>query len=155
MYKSVMIMLLVHQQLSTMDKPPKTSSSAKASTDRSANKPKTQPQPIRYQSVVHSAIAGVPPLKVLAAQKVHELKRRGLLPPEQLELFSSVKNAQSSSSEEMICNDVLQRDFSCMSKNSAEQYAFDLASGLVARSGSGGRVQQKVLAIEIRDHIHR
>jgi hypothetical protein len=137
MYKSVMIVLLVHQQLSAMDKK------------------RTPPQLIRYQSVVPSTISGIPPLKVLAAQKVHELKRRGLLTPEQLKLFSSTRNSQSSSPEEIICNDVLQGNFAHMSRVVANDYAFDLASGRVARSGSSGRVQQKVLAIEIRDKASR
>ena len=138
--RSLLIFLFVLQQAYAMDIPIKRRS-----------------KPVSYQSVVPFCPSGrtVPSLQVLAAQKVHALKRRGLLTPEQLQLFSSMNNSQSSSPEETICNDVLQRDFSHMRKDSAEEYALDLSAGRIARSGIGGRVQQKTLAIEIRDKINR
>ncbi len=138
--RKLLLFLFVFQHVYAMDMPVRTRS-----------------KQVSYQSVVPFCRSGrtVPSLQVLAAQKVHALKRRGLLTPEQLQLFSSLNNSQSSSPEEIICNDVLQRDFSHMRKDSAEEYAFDLASGRVPRSGSGGRVQQKALAIEIRDKINR
>ena len=135
MCKNVVIILCICQQLSAMDK-------------------RSNAQFIQYQSVVPCRISGIPSLRVLSAQKVHAMNRRGLLTPAQQMLFSAMNNSPSSSPEETICNDVLQQDFSQMRKDIAEQYAFDLASDRIPRSGSG-RVKQKVLALEIREKIYR
>ena len=135
MYRNLVIFLCIYQQLPAMHK-------------------RSNAQSIRYQSVVPCRISGIPSLRVLAAQKLHEMNRRGILTPAQQMLFSAMNNPQSSSPEEIICNDILQQDFSQMRKDTAEQYAFDLCSGRIPLSG-GGRVKQKILAIEIREKIHR
>ena len=137
--KKVVIVLFAYQSISAMEPA------------------RAQPKTIikRYNSVVPSRLSGVPPLKLLAAQKLQEMKDNGELTLEQLTLFASKNNAQSSSPEESICNDALQQNFSHMRKDAAEQYACDLAGGRVPRSGSSGRVAQKILALEIKTKINK
>jgi hypothetical protein len=133
MYRSMMALLLIYQQpLCAMMR-------------------RSQTKPIHYQSVVPCHASGIPSLRVLAAQKVHEINREKQLTLHQQKLFSPVPG----SCEEIICNELLQQDFSHMRKDIAEHYARDLASDKIPRTGSSGRVKQKVLAIEIQTKIHR
>ena len=139
MYRKLLIFLLICQQAYTMDKPTKVRS-----------------KPISYQSVVPFSSSGriIPSLQVLAAQQVHEMNRAGLLTREQLARLAQSEK-KDPSIDVVISNVVLQQDFSQMSKDKAGQYAFDLSSGRVPRSGSSGRVKQKVLAIEINTKLNR
>ena len=116
-YNNLLIVLIVSQQVWAMD------TFIKANT-----------RPLFYDSVLPGYISDkqVPSLRLLSAQRIHEMNRRGQLTPE-----------QRITHEATICNDFLNQDFSYMRKDRAQRYALGLFGAPVPQAGRGNIAQKK------------
>ena len=96
----------------------------------------------------------VPSLRLLAAQKVHELERSDQFTREQKELLEFFRIDKEKSVPIAMCHNTIRQEYTDMPKEKAENYAILLCTGQL-RDSQKKRVSQKRVGWEMRIALNR